>query len=219
MANEQRVQLSTQGAGPALLQLEKLETLNTHSKLWTGKRVMFLKVQPKVLGVVQIMVGLVNLSVGVVMSQASLHPVTENSLLSYRSVGPMSVDAWYTIWGSIMFICSGSFTLAAGIKVVRRLVQVSVGLNITSAVFAIVGITISSFSLFLSSCPYSECSLMRTVFLGLDGIVLTLSVLELFIAVVLSHFGCRITCCEVMLVVSSDPHTTQTAPFAQREEV
>nr|XP_023415478.1 membrane-spanning 4-domains subfamily A member 4A-like isoform X1 [Loxodonta africana] len=152
-----------------------------------------LRMRVEVLGVVLILTALIILSLGIIMLCV---------FLIFHEPAPTSVYTGYPIWGSIMFLVSGTLSIAVGSGTTKRLVQGSLGLNIISSVVAATGIILSAFSLTMLSlnshhCDKSQkpeiCAMIRSVLMGMDGLVLTLSVLEFCIAVSLSAFGCKLT--------------------------
>ncbi|XP_023563002.1 membrane-spanning 4-domains subfamily A member 4A-like [Octodon degus] len=197
-------------AGHAMPQLRKAMALE--SSLWEKMKEKFTKGQPKILGAMQITTGLLILGVGLAMMCSTLPAYGARSL---------SVYTGYSIWGSLMFIISGSFAIATARRTTKGFVRASLGLNICSSVFAGVGMILIMTSLGISlsfpfPCSYNwheSCLMTRSLILGMDWLLLLLSMLELSLAIAVSSFGCKVTCCYlggVVFILSSNSHTTET---------
>uniref|UniRef100_A0A671DRX0 Membrane spanning 4-domains A4A n=1 Tax=Rhinolophus ferrumequinum TaxID=59479 RepID=A0A671DRX0_RHIFE len=160
---------TTKEAGPGVYQLGQPAAIQSY--MWKGMIEKFLKGEPKVLGVVQVLIALMNFSLGLITICVSVpyvhHPLTDTFLMY----------SGYTVWGSVMFIISGSLSIAAGTRTTKGL--------------------------------------------GMDIIVLILSMLEFCIAVSLSSFGCKVLCCNpggVVFILPSNPAMAEAAspaPFSK----
>lgn len=213
----QGMEETTVKAGPTVSQQGR--PVDLYSYQWKGMKEKFLKGQPKVLGAMQIMTGLMIFSIGI---------ITLCGTLSFRGPKPLSVYIGYSFWGSVMFIVSGSFSIATARRTTKNFVQASLSLNITSSVLAGVGMitTMVSFRIF-AHIPFicyhqshENCPMTTTILIALEGVVLLLSTLELCVALSVSSFGCQAVCCYVggvVLVLPSYPPTTETASSASLE--
>ncbi|KAF7483756.1 Hypothetical predicted protein [Marmota monax] len=214
MATMQGTEQTTLEAGPAV-HLGQSSALR--SQLWKEMQEKFLRGEPKVLGVVQILIALINLSLGIIMMSV---------IVPFYEPHPISFNTAYPVWGSVMFIISGSFSIAAATRTTKGLVQASLGLNIASSVLAASGIMLSISSLSILSFEYhqcihdmmvEDCSLIMSILTGVDAVMFIFSVLEFCIAVFVAAFGCKVTCCNpggVVLILPPNPPVTETASAA-----
>ncbi|XP_052045703.1 membrane-spanning 4-domains subfamily A member 8 [Apodemus sylvaticus] len=145
----------------------------------------------QVLGAIQILIGLVHISLGSIM-------ITN----LYSNYVPISLYGGFPFWGGIWFIISGSLSVAAETQPNSScLLNGSVGLNIFSAVCSAVGIMlfiteicVSAGYVYPNDYPY-QGNLGVSTSLAISSVLLIFCLLELSIASVSSHFGCQVACC------------------------
>ncbi|CAH6793765.1 membrane-spanning 4-domains subfamily A member 8 [Phodopus roborovskii] len=168
----------------------------------------------KVLGAIQILIGLVHIGVGSIMF---------TNLFGYYT--PVSLYGGFPFWGGIWFIISGSLSVAAENQPNSPcLMNGSVGLNIFSAICSAVGVilfitdmSISGTYIYPSDYPYYDNRVSDTG-MAISGVLLIFCLLELCIASVLSHFGCQVACCQynnVDVVIPNIYATTNTVIFPE----
>ncbi|XP_051981695.1 membrane-spanning 4-domains subfamily A member 4A-like isoform X1 [Xyrauchen texanus] len=157
----------------------------------------FLKVQPKSLGIVQIMIGVVTFLFGIVLT------------ISVNRFRIISLYSGITYWGSLIYISAGSLSVAAENKLHQCLVKASLGMNVFSAITAGIDIIIMSIGIATGStidqyCYFdynssynhygqSLCSDFQIHGLGINGIFLVLSILQFIISICISAFACKAT--------------------------
>ncbi|XP_053415755.1 membrane-spanning 4-domains subfamily A member 14 [Nycticebus coucang] len=144
----------------------------------------FLKGEPKVLGALQILLGLFILGLGIIFVFSYI-VFSQNFSLFFL--------AGYPFWGPFIFILTGYLT---GIddKPKKILEQGIMAMNIISSFVAIAGITLTfiSYKYQYKYCqnPSLEdiCVLWRTFFIGILSILLIISIAELSISVTIASF-------------------------------
>ncbi|KAI4890045.1 hypothetical protein NFI96_027993 [Prochilodus magdalenae] len=165
----------------------------------------FLKGQPKALGTVQIMIGIMTFLFGIV----------KTVYLPF-----LGVISGVTYWGSFFvgspfYITSGSLSVAAAKRANRCVVTSSLIMNVISAVAAGIALVLLSIDMaFLLShlnyrgCPYGEypyrssyqCDNYTSPWgqsAGISGVLVVFALLEFIISICTSAFACRAACCGV----------------------
>ncbi|XP_070623527.1 membrane-spanning 4-domains subfamily A member 8-like isoform X2 [Erythrolamprus reginae] len=157
----------------------------------------FFNAEPKVLGTVQIVIGLIHIGFGA----ASVSSITGRYyFLTLSSIGG------YPFWGGIFFITSGSLCVSAANHRNSCLVKSSAAMNIISAIMSLSGICLHLSELIIYNrssryvYPYTDTDLatvqsLYNIRYGVSCMLLLFSLLEFCIAVPLAHFVCQATCC------------------------
>nr|XP_032652143.1 membrane-spanning 4-domains subfamily A member 12-like [Chelonoidis abingdonii] len=172
----------------------------------------FYKGEPLALGITQIVVGAVQLAVGVMMAMVS----------SYFWILALSVHV--PIWSGLLYIISGALSVAAAKNPKIPLVKGSLGMNIISSVLAGCAMILYLISLiesrYQSICVwYPEKCITDKVTTACIAVLLLFTFLEFFVSISTVAFGCKTICrnsySEVSVViyqnvVAPDDPTTAT---------
>ncbi|KAI2664626.1 Membrane-spanning 4-domains subfamily A member 4A [Labeo rohita] len=138
---------------------------------------------------VQIMTGVIVFILGIVLT------------VVYDRWYNISVISGITYWGSIIYICTGSLSVAAQNKLHPCVVKASLGMNVISAITAGISILFMSIETattalrFPGSCYYNgyEC-IHSQAHLGITGVLLVFSILQFIVSIFISGFACKATC-------------------------
>ncbi|KAF5927373.1 hypothetical protein HPG69_018973 [Diceros bicornis minor] len=122
---------------------------------------------------VQILIGLIHLGFGSVLL-----------MVRRGHVGMLFIEGGVPFWGGACFIISGSLSVAAEKNHISCLVRSSLGTNILSAMAAFAGTAILLMDFGVTSWDVGR---------GYLAVLTIFTVLEFFIAVVVTHFGCQAT--------------------------
>ncbi|XP_066489758.1 membrane-spanning 4-domains subfamily A member 8-like isoform X2 [Tiliqua scincoides] len=169
-----------------------------------------LEVETKTLGAIQIILGLIHIGLGGV--SIVLHPPRYIPLAAYSG---------YPFWSGIFFIVSGSLSVSTEKHLNFSLVKCAVGMNITSAVMALIGIGVQIAELAINSPERFHISdhyglslwYSRT---GICVLLLLFTILEFCITVSTAHFGCEATCCKTDPTIAFVPYPVAgSAPPAE----
>ncbi|XP_035252185.1 membrane-spanning 4-domains subfamily A member 4A-like [Anguilla anguilla] len=154
----------------------------------------FLKVEPKALGTVQIMIGVVEILFGI-----SMH--------AYISIyGDLKATiTGITFWGALIYISSGALSVAANNKLNKCLVKGALGINIFSTITSGIAIILNCLDIALERSYYysnvyfnfSHCICEPTFQIEshwMTGVLLVFSILEFIISICVSAFACGAVC-------------------------
>ncbi|XP_053354575.1 membrane-spanning 4-domains subfamily A member 8-like [Clarias gariepinus] len=145
----------------------------------------FLKGEPKVLGAVQIMIGLLTILFGIVKVVPRCS---------------MSVFSGVVFWGSLFHIIAGSLAVSASNKLNVCVVKATMGLNIFSTIAAGIAIIMLSIDFLISHhCYYDnnnnyKYDIAQGLTNGISGVLLVFSLLQFAVSIAVSAFTCKATC-------------------------
>uniref|UniRef100_A0A8C1VLB1 Uncharacterized protein n=1 Tax=Cyprinus carpio TaxID=7962 RepID=A0A8C1VLB1_CYPCA len=155
----------------------------------------FFKAQPKALGTVQIMTGVMVFLCGIVRT---------TNIYNYPYPA-ISVISGITYWGSLIYISAGSLSVDANNRLHLCGVKASLVMNVISAITAGLAILLMSIELRLISDPNQRCSYsydhtdsniclnFKRYDLAITGILLVFSILQFIISIFISAFACKAT--------------------------
>uniref|UniRef100_A0A670JFY3 Membrane-spanning 4-domains subfamily A member 4A-like n=2 Tax=Podarcis muralis TaxID=64176 RepID=A0A670JFY3_PODMU len=136
----------------------------------------FYRGEPLALGITQILIGIMQVGLG-----AAFHTVPYYYYYSYIVIE-------VPIWSGILYIISGSLSVAAARNPKIPLVKGMLGMNVVSSVAAGIGIIFLCFSL-------DSYHLRRQgILYGITAVFLVFNILEFCITISTAAFGCKTVC-------------------------
>ncbi|XP_007519701.1 membrane-spanning 4-domains subfamily A member 5 [Erinaceus europaeus] len=146
----------------------------------------------KVLGSIQILLGVLNFSFGVIFRFTLEDPYPRF---------PFIFISGYLFWGSILFINSGAFLVALERRTTETMVRLNRLMNFLSVLAAIAGIVLLTFGFITDEkylCGYSKdsppCGAVTSLFLGILTLLAAITIIELFVSVTASFLNTPFTC-------------------------
>ncbi|XP_048217379.1 membrane-spanning 4-domains subfamily A member 5 [Perognathus longimembris pacificus] len=148
----------------------------------------FLVTKMKILGAIQILLGIMIFSFGVIFVFLLIKPYPRF---------PFIFISGYPFWGSAAFIISGAFLIALKRKSTKTLLTLSRVVNIVSAVGATAGIILLVFGFLLDGhyiCGYSRdrppCEAITILFTGSLAMLMIFTIVGLALSLAFSIWGC-----------------------------
>ncbi|KAG6926096.1 membrane spanning 4-domains A4A [Chelydra serpentina] len=147
----------------------------------------FYKGEPLALGITQILVGAMQVAVGVIMAMVN----------SYLWI--MALSVYVPIWSGLLYIISGSLSVAAAKNPKIPLVKGSLGMNIISSVLAGCAMILYLVSLlesrYQSRCDWypEECTTYKGA-MAFMVVLLLFTFLEFCVSISTAAFGCKTIC-------------------------
>ncbi|XP_039716182.1 membrane-spanning 4-domains subfamily A member 5 [Pteropus medius] len=152
-----------------------------------------LSTKMKIFGTIQILVGLMNFSFGVIFLFTYENPYPRF---------PFIFVTGYPFWSSALFINSGAFLVALERTTTDVLMKMSRTMNFFSALAATIGIILLVFGFILDQnyfCGYaeeiSECKPVTTLFIGILIMLMALSIIEFLVSTSFSFLSRAFDCC------------------------
>ncbi|XP_029770784.1 membrane-spanning 4-domains subfamily A member 4A-like isoform X1 [Suricata suricatta] len=175
----------------------------------TNNLKIFLKGEPQILGVAQILIGVMKVCL------FALILCFHSPGIYYYWCHPLTMVSGYPIWGSLFFFFSGAVSIAAGRKMTLNLIKGSLGMNMLSAVTGMIGILMLIVELSNMLGTEKRCLILRIF----EIMTLVLSLLEVSIAISISVFGGKVTCFVTQVVVIQSTNDKVSSAIDSHEHV
>ncbi|XP_039597904.1 membrane-spanning 4-domains subfamily A member 4A-like isoform X1 [Polypterus senegalus] len=140
----------------------------------------YLNGEAKALGVVQIMIGILNILLGIILFSSLSFAFSHTGIL---------------FWGGIFYIISGSLSVASD-RYQKSLINGNLAMNIISSISSGIGIILCGIHLIIFMDFYDRYySYGSQLENGVVGVLLVFLLLELCVAISSAAFSCKVLCC------------------------
>ncbi|XP_014717251.1 membrane-spanning 4-domains subfamily A member 12 [Equus asinus] len=140
------------------------------------------KEEGKTLGAIQIVIGLMHIGFGVILGLIS---ATYDGVWNFAS---STFDSGYPFWGGISFIITGALSVSGSKHLSLCLIKGSLGMNIVSAIFALIGVILLLVDVNINGLPTQDFWALLSG-KGISAILIIFSLLEFCITCTTAHFA------------------------------
>ncbi|XP_069326749.1 membrane-spanning 4-domains subfamily A member 12-like [Eulemur rufifrons] len=142
--------------------------------------------EAKTLGAIQIVIGLMQIGFGIILGLLSY------SNGQYFGFASTAFIGGYPFWGGLSFIVSGSLSVSATKDFSLCLIKGSLGMNIVSCIFALLGVIALLVDLSINGILSEQSHWAVVSGKGISAMLLIFSLLEFGIACATAHFAQQI---------------------------
>ncbi|XP_045642485.1 membrane-spanning 4-domains subfamily A member 12-like [Ursus americanus] len=148
----------------------------------TGTETTNFREDAKILGAIQIMIGLMHIGFGIILGFMN---VVYGQVLGFASFALIS---GYPFWGGISFITTGTLSILASKKLSPSLIKSSLGMNIVSACFAFIGVILLLVDVSINGLPNQDYWAVLSG-KGIAAMLIIFSLLEFCTNCTTAHFA------------------------------
>ncbi|XP_008590294.1 PREDICTED: membrane-spanning 4-domains subfamily A member 12, partial [Galeopterus variegatus] len=183
----------------------------------TGIAATNFKEDAKALGGIQIVIGSMHIGFGIILGLMS-YSADQN--LGFASI---SFIGGYPFWGGLQFIISGSLSISASSKFSPCLIKSSLGMNIVSSIFALVGVILLLVDMIINDVD-NQAYCTELPGKGISAMLMIFSLLEFCVTCATAHFANQTiantnrSVLVIPTVYSANPLTTETSSTPPRND-
>ncbi|KAI5278036.1 Membrane-Spanning 4-Domains Subfamily A Member 12 [Manis pentadactyla] len=171
----------------------------------TGIPITKLKEEAKILGAIQIVIGVMHIGFGIILG---LMNIVYRGVLGF---GSLTFISGYPFWGGVSFIIAGALSISAAKQSISSLIKSSLGLNIVGAIFAFIGVILLLVDVSINGTPSQDYWAVLSG-KGISGILIIFSILEFCINCTTVHFASQATTNTNQQPVLVIPNVYATSP-------